>query len=115
MGIYGSGRITLNIALLDKYPPEGAIPSSLLTGTTGSYIYPYSKESDCKMIAPYYSVDGQPRSPTPEEEQFNKENEGRCLAGIAEDRKKAKINDINQSAFLIFIGAGLLALRKRLA
>lgn len=114
LGIFGAARLVVNLALFEKYPMEGVIPSNILIGS-GNFFPTFQKESDCATANyPYYNPDGSVRPLTPEEEKANSAGEERCLKSIAEDRTRAKNNDIAQVAFLTLVGGGLLLARKRI-
>ncbi len=93
LGIYGSVRTAVNMAVFPKYPTAGVYYFNLL----GSYAYT------------------PPPDPNKEISAENKEKQVQaCLAGIQGDRQQAKVNDISQSLLLLFLGVGTLLARKRL-
>ena len=117
MGLYGAVRF-IHIKMRSvPYPIRGVYPSVLmLSGTGGSG---YSRESECEQYPQvYYDYDTNgkqtPRPPTPEESAVSEEQAKRCVRGFDEDRSKQEQYDKNQTAFLLFVGVGLLFSRKSL-
>lgn len=113
-GVFGAVRLGVNSFAFEKYPMDGVIPFNILMGNSMSYP-PYQKESNC-IIAPYpiYAPDGSIRPSTSEEEEANRASEKRCLKSIAEDRTRARNNDIGQVFLLLLVGAGFLYARRRI-
>lgn len=111
MGTYGFIRIVHVTSRGVPYPSNGVFPH-LLT-LPGSSIY-WGRESDCNPYPQvYYTEDGTTsRPPTEDEAAVQNEIANRCTAGFDEDRSKQKQYDKNQAAFLVFVGAGLLAARR---
>lgn len=104
VGLYLAGRTAVNFLLFTRYPTSGVFPIN-----TGSPVS-YQKEEDCDFS--YY-----PQNPDRllTDEEFAKEQMAQnelCLASVREGRNQAKANDISQSLFFLFLGAGILASRK---
>lgn len=115
IGLYGAGRIAVNVTVLDKYP------------TTGIYKlwdsgYPYDgkgmytqREQDCLYPMTYSNPDGTLRPGTKEEIERDTAQQKICVDGVTETRNNAKVNDISQALFYLFLGAGILVSRKLFA
>lgn len=106
-GLYGALRIYHVTRRGVPYPATGVLPSNLLFDR-GPFFY--SRESDCKTYPlVYYELDGRtPREATQFEMTAGQQGEERCLQGFFEDRQKQLQYDRNLSAFLIFVGGGLI-------
>ncbi|MBI2591045.1 MAG: hypothetical protein HYW33_04245 [Candidatus Blackburnbacteria bacterium] len=114
IGLYGAGRM-LHISTRGvPYPSRGIFPDTILLPQNSTVTL---RESECD---PYpqvyydYSPDGKQtsRPATQEELDVQQQQTLRCINGFNEDRAKQKQYDKNQSAFLIFVGAGLLLSRR---
>ncbi|TSC90111.1 MAG: hypothetical protein G01um10145_215 [Microgenomates group bacterium Gr01-1014_5] len=113
MGTYGSLRIVHVSYREVPYPSAGVMPSTLLF--SGSYALTYGgRESDCDpypMI--YYEEDNKtPRDATEEEKTLEQRMQERCVQGFNEERAKTRQYDKNLSAFLVFVGVGLIFSRR---
>lgn len=114
MGLYGAVRILHISSRAVPYPSRGIFPNTVLLPQNSTV---YLRESECD---PYpqvyydYGLDGKqtPRPATQEELDTQQQQTSRCINGFEEDRAKQKQYDKNQSAFLIFVGAGLLLARR---
>lgn len=112
MGVFGALRVGINSFAYPVYPFDGVIPNNVLITST---FYPtYQRASDCTNTSPSYDQNGNIASPSPEEEKLNKKNEANCLTILATDRVRARTYDIAVSAFLIFLGTGLIVATKRI-
>ncbi|MBI4028757.1 MAG: hypothetical protein HY376_00090 [Candidatus Blackburnbacteria bacterium] len=113
IGLYGALRIIHVSVRGVPYPYSGVLPSNLLLPKTLNF----AQESQCD---PYpqvyydYGPDGKqtPRPATQDELNSQEQQRMRCIAGFNEDRSKQEQRDKNESAFLIFVGAGLFLLRR---
>lgn len=104
LGIYAIFRVGLNLWIYpDKYPTSG-----IFGGYYGQ------REEDCYFQAPgpYYDAKGMTRPITPEEQKMADDNQARCLSGVVETRKAAKLNDFSSIGFYLLIGLGILASKK---
>lgn len=111
MGAFGFLRI-VHVSLRHvPYPSSGVLPATILTPEDNTS---FGRETDCRLYPqPYYEADGKTlRPPTEDEKALQEEITRRCINGFDEDRAKQKQYDRNQSAFLIFVGAGLLFARR---
>lgn len=116
-GLYGTARILHISSRAVPYPSRGIFPNTILLPQNSTA---YLRESECD---PYpqvyydYGLDGKqtPRPATQEELDVQQQQTKRCINGFEEDRAKQRQYDKNQSAFLIFVGAGLLLARRFLA
>lgn len=116
IGIYASGRTVVNLVAFQKYPTAGVLTFNFM----GSGMY-FPREEDCMMqvqmdIVPY---PGETEATLSEEEKsLQKEQEKQqqeiCLSGIVDARKQARVNDISRSLLFLFLGGGVLGLRKYL-
>ncbi|MDO8452370.1 MAG: hypothetical protein Q7S79_01315 [bacterium] len=106
-GVYGMLRIYHITARGVPYPATGVLPSNVLFDRGPFY---YSRETDCKAYTlVYYELDGKTvRQASEEEKTVSGRNEARCVQGFYEDRQKQLQYDRNLSAFLIFVGGGLI-------
>lgn len=112
MGLYGVLKIGFNILVLNRYPMDGAIPQNILISDSSAL---YAREIDCiSYPQSYYGIDGNSREPTKEEQLIARQQEERCLKGLEEDKKRLMMADINKSAFLVFLGLGLVFSKKLL-
>jgi hypothetical protein len=112
MGLYGVIRMAYITYRGVPYPSSGAYPSNLLFERSGSL--GYGKESDCRPYPQlYYETDNKTlRQPTQEENWIQQQIAERCVEGFNEDRAKTFQYDRNLTAFLIFLGLGLIFSRK---
>lgn len=112
MGIYGLLRIVHVSYRKVPYPSAGVMPANLLF--SGSSTLNYGRESDCDpypMI--YYEEDNKtPRDAMESETMLEQKMQERCVQGFNEDRAKTRQYDRNLSAFLVFVGAGLIFSRR---
>ena len=109
IGIYAAVRTGINFLAFSKYPQSGVLTLSFFGNMPPSY----TREQDCTYTHYYYDVDGKTaRQPTKEEAAQEKRDETNCLTSVVESRETAKINDISQSLFFLFLGAGVLVARK---
>ena len=106
-GFYGAIRIYHITQRGVPYPATGVLPSNLLFDRGPFY---YARESDCKTYPQvYFELDGKTsREATEFEKMAGVQGEERCLQGFNEDRQKQLQYDRNLSAFLIFVGGGLI-------
>jgi|GEM_PF-2433532 len=105
LGIYSIFKVSLNFWIYpEKYPTSGIF--------SGGYYG--QREEDCffQMAGPYMDAKGLARPITPEEKLLETENRERCLSGVIEARKAAKINDLSSIGFFLLIGLGILASKK---
>lgn len=108
LGVYTAIRVAANLKMYEKYPTVGVLNLNIF----GTYTIAPQRDEDCSYITPYYGPDGTLRAATADEktnELMQKEN---CLKGVTATREATKTNDINTAIFLLFMGAGLFALRK---
>jgi hypothetical protein len=106
IGVYSGSRTAINTLALSQYPTTG-----VLSFLPCSYSYP-QRESDCAPTGDYYDDEGNLRKPTELERANDEAYKRTCLARIAETRAETRANDINTSIFFLFIGAGVLIVRK---
>lgn len=107
IGIYTSIRTAINLAAYDKYPTVGVLSLNFFG------MPPYmQREEDCFNPIPYYTNDGKFRQATNEEKEMEKNNQRFCVNSINAGRESTKSNDINTSLFFLFIGTGLLIVKK---
>lgn len=112
MGAYGFIRI-LHVNMRSvPYPSTGVLPSNILfdRGTYSSF----GRESDCDPYPTlYFEEDNRTaREATEQERMLEQKVQERCVQGFNEDRAKTKQYDRNLSAFLVFVGAGLVFARR---
>lgn len=114
MGAYGFVRIVHVDMRKVPYPSSGVLPQTLLVGDVVSL---NGRESDCGSYPQlYYEVDGKTlRDASEEEAALQDEMTKRCVNGFDEDRAKQRQRDRNESAFLVFVGAGLVFARRFLS
>lgn len=107
MGAYGAFRIVHVTSRGVPYPSTGVLPANILF-ERGPFFY--ARETDCKTYPQiYYELDGRtPRQPTDDEKVVAGQGEARCVQGFVEDRQKQLQYDRNLSAFLVFVGGGLV-------
>ncbi|OGY12033.1 MAG: hypothetical protein A3A58_01285 [Candidatus Blackburnbacteria bacterium RIFCSPLOWO2_01_FULL_41_27] len=112
MGIYGLLRITHVTYRGVPYPSAGVMPSNLLF--SGPLYTSYGRESDCDPYPmTYYAEDNKtPRDATGEEKTLEQRMQERCVQGFNEERAKTRQYDKNLSAFLVFVGVGLIFSRR---
>lgn len=101
IGIYGSARTILNLALFPKYPTAGAISLNL----SGFSSYSGPREEDCMYMSP---------PPMGESPLFMENQKLSCISSVKASQEQAKMNDISQSALFLFLGIGILKSRKYL-
>jgi len=120
LGLYGSFKTAVNLAVFEKYPQQGvfAIPFIYLNDGNGSY---YGHEEECQRLineatAPYYGSDGFIRAATAEEvvleEQYKQQDiiaAENCMNGIQEGRTWTMVDDISKSFIFLILGIGVLA------
>lgn len=114
VGLYGFIRIAHVTLRGVPYPIRGVIPATILTPEES---ISFGRESECDPYPQvYYDFDkdgGQiPRQATEQELAVQEQTTKRCISGFNEDRARQKQYDRNQSAFLIFVGAGLVFARQ---
>lgn len=112
MGAYGLLRIAHVSYRSVPYPSAGVMPSNLLFSGSNSLFY--GRESDCDPYPSlYYEEDNKtPRDATEDEKILEQKMRERCVQGFNEDRAKTRQYDRNLSAFLVFVGAGLIFSRR---
>lgn len=112
MGAFGFIRILHVNTRSVPYPAAGVLPSNILFDR-GSFSS-FSRESDCTPYPTiYYEADNKtPREVTEEEMMQEERLAARCVIGFNEDRAKTRQYDRNLSAFLVFVGAGLVFSRR---
>lgn len=112
MGSFGFIRILHIKARSVPYPSAGVLPSNIIF--SGPFSSSFGRESDCTPYPTiYYEADNTtPREATEEERLQEEKLAARCVEGFNEDRAKMKQYDKNLSAFLIFVGAGLIFSRR---
>jgi hypothetical protein len=105
LGIYSSFKVGLNFWIYPNKYPTGGIFSGGYYG---------QREEDCyfSVAGPYFDAKGMTRPVTPEEKQLAADNQARCLSGVMETRKAAKVNDLSSIGFFLLIGLGILASKK---
>lgn len=110
-GIYGALRIIHVSVRKVPYPSSGVLPTTILFGQSS---ISFGRETDCDPSPQiYYEQDGKTaREATEQEKAVEEQLSGRCTRGFDEDRAKTKQYDRNLSAFLIFVGAGLMVSRR---
>ena len=111
MGLYGFIRILHVQARSVPYPSAGVLPPTVLLPGLGANFY--SRESECEPYPQiYYDYDSTgkqtAREANQEEVKVAQQTTARCIAGFEEDRSKQRQRDRNQSAFLSFVGLGLI-------
>ncbi|MBI2011601.1 hypothetical protein HYS91_02415 [Candidatus Daviesbacteria bacterium] len=111
IGLFAALKTAANFTLFTQYPTGSAVVPLNISG-----IPPYygQREEDCQIpYSAYYPATDQVPSEEFQKEQQKKDQES-CLRVVKRERENAKINDISQAAFYLFLGAGLLATRKLL-
>lgn len=110
MGLYGFIRVAHVSLRHVPYPINGVLPATILTPEISNN---WAHESDCDPYPQLYQdVNGKPREATQEEISQAQKLTDRCIQGFEEDRAKQKQRDKNESAFLVFVGAGLVFARR---
>jgi hypothetical protein len=94
IGLFFGARTLANMALYSKYP---TIPSTSISSFVGG-TQNISEES-CSYSS--LSASGSP--------------DQTCLKLVSDARDASRVSDITNSTFFIFLGAGLLYLKKRIA
>lgn len=108
IGLYASVRIGINLNMYkNKYPTTGVLNLSL----TGQPPF-IQREEDCSNPMTYYTSDGKPRPATKEDKDSEKVQQQVCINSVKATRDATKINDINTALFFLFLGAGLLIVKK---
>ncbi len=109
IGVFAAIRTVANIYVFPTaYPQAGALALSL----GGQQPY-YQKESDCNYPpTPSYDPAGKMIAPSAEQTKIDGQNKANCLAGVKDSREQAKVNDIATSAMFLFVGFGLLVMRR---
>jgi hypothetical protein len=108
IGLFATVRTVVNIYVLPQYPQSGVLAFSL--GGTQTY---YQRESDCNYPPTLsYGPDGKPSAPSPEQNKIDEQNKANCLAGVKDNREQTKVNDIATAAMFLFVGGGLLFIRR---
>lgn len=112
IGAYSFVRILHIKARGVPYPSAGVMPSNLLFA--GAFPSSFGRESDCNPYPTlYYEEDNKTtREPTEDEKMLEQKIQERCVQGFNEDRAKTRQYDRNLSAFLVFVGAGLVLSRR---
>jgi len=113
VGIYGSVRTAVNIVALPKYPSISVFTLGFMGGFYGP------REEDCVSM-PFYGIDtiNSGKSLTDEEKKNMKEQEKKqqesCISAAVQTRYQTKVNDISQSVLFLFLGGGVLLVRRYL-
>lgn len=109
IGLFATVRTVANIYLFPaQYPQAGVLAFSI----GGQQPY-YQKETDCNYPPTLsYGPDGKPEAPNPEQAKIDTQNKANCLAGVKDNREQAKISDIATAIMFLFVGAGLLVMRR---
>lgn len=115
MSAYGIVRMLHIQVRRVPYPAAGVYPPTILFPGTSNYFF--NRESECEPYPQvYYDYDSNgkqtARPANAEELLVQEQTKGRCLAGFEEDRSKQRQRDRNQSAFLGFVGFGLVFSRR---
>lgn len=117
-GVYGALRIIHVSVRKVPYPSSGVLPSTVLFGSANLSFFSanlsfFGRESECDPHPQtYYDKDSNSRPPTDEEKAVEERVSLRCRRGFDEDRAKTKQYDRNLSAFLVFVGGGLILSRR---
>lgn len=111
MGLYGELRIMHVTSKGVPYPSAGVLPSNILFDRPN--VGAFNHESDCNPYPQLYFENDlkTPRQPTMEESTQQEQLKMRCIDAFNEDRSKTLQYDRNQSAFLLFVGLGLIISR----
>ncbi len=112
VGIFGVLRITINVVAFEKYPSAG-----IFNFTNNNYS---PREEDCMSITNSFpfpvNPDGSTQKMTKEYEQIMLDQQQQqftsCVASAVSARDQAKVNDISQSLLALFLGVGVLMVRK---
>ncbi len=109
IGIFAAGRTVINMYLFPtQYPQSGVLAVNI----GGQQPY-YQRESDCNYPpTPSYDSSGKMAPPSPEQTKIDNQNKSNCLAGVKDTREQTKINDIATSLLFLFVGFGLLVMRR---
>lgn len=112
MGVYGVIRIAYVTARNVPYPSAGVYPAIALFER--NMVAGLGHETDCKPYPQlYYESDNKTiRQPTQEENWLQEQITQRCIEDFNEDRAKTFQYDRNMTAFLIFVGLGLILTRR---
>ncbi len=105
IGLYASARIYINMYVLEKYPSSGVL-------NTTSYPTYGQREEDCVFTNPYFSSEGQIRPASEAEVNIEADQQKRCIDSVQETRRAAKVEDMSQAAFFLFLGLGILISKK---
>lgn len=107
VGIFASVKTLTNLLLFKKYPTTGVLNMSFFGPP------PYSqREEDCYYPQSYYTNDGKIRPATKEELENEKRTQQSCIQNVVVTREGTKNNDISVSIFFLFLGAGLIIVKK---
>ena len=102
IGIYASVRTVVNLVAFQKYP-QGGVLSINFPGVQPIYPSIGQTEESCDISydpnAPSIMVEGQKKG---------------CKLSVKQARQDAKVADISNSLFYLFIGGSILVLHKRL-
>lgn len=109
IGVFLALRVAFNFTAYNgRYPVYGVFPISFVAS------YPsLQTETDCLAPKTYYGPGGEVTS-TPSADQMmqGKNDEDACLRSVAEQRLSSKTTDIAQTAFFLFLGLGILGVRR---
>lgn len=107
VGIFASVKTVANVVMFKKYPTTGVLNMSFFGQP------PYSqREEDCYYPQTYYSADNKIRPATKDELENEKKTQEACLKNVVVARENTKNNDVSVSIFFIFLGAGLIIVKK---
>lgn len=108
IGVFLSLRVAFNFVYYTNYPVYGALPVSFTA------VYPsLQTEADCLAPKTYYGPGGEiSASPSADQVMQAKNDEDSCLRSVSEQRLSSKTSDIAQTAFFLFLGLGILGIRK---
>ncbi len=126
IGLYSSIRTAVNLIVFPKYPTV----SVLSFGSAGFY---GPREEDCMIYPPPFTDEIVATGNTSinvgletieekkqlmeqkkmMEDQAKKQQEA-CISGAVQMREQTKVNDISQSLLFLFLGGGVLLVRKYL-
>lgn len=109
IGVFATARTAANMYLFtDRYPQSGVLSFSF----GGPQLY-YQRESDCNYPPTLsYGPDGKPAPVSAEQNKIDAQNKANCLAGVKDNREQTKISDIATAIMFLFVGAGLLVMRR---
>lgn len=119
-GVYASMRTAINFAVFPKYPTVSVLSFGMST------IYG-PREEDCIVYPPPFTDEITISSETSvmeskqiveekkkmAEDQAKKQQEA-CISATVQARNQTKVNDISQSLLFLFLGGGVLLVRKYL-